>query len=161
MSKIDNRKGFTMVELLATVVILGILAGVGVPLVYKNLNRARNSSYNHMLTGAYDAANNKILDESISCTSSSSCVFKLKDLVDGGYLENLDDPAEHGSMCDGVIEVVPSSNTSTSLKSYDYICYLKCSSYSTTVKWESGSSADDYSSSPSDTDRLVNLFNDL
>ena len=159
MSKIDNKKGFTMVELLATVVILGILAGVGVPLVYKNLNKARNSSYNHMLTGAYDAANNKILNESISCTSSSSCAFKLKDLVDGGYLENLDDPAEHGSMCDGVIEVVP-SNTS-GLKSYNYTCYLKCSSYSNTVKWKNGAAADDYSSSPSDTDRMVNLFKGL
>ena len=57
-----KNKGFTMVELLATVVILGILAGIGVPLVYRYLNKARTNSYNHMLTGAYDAANNKIIE---------------------------------------------------------------------------------------------------
>lgn len=155
-----KNKGFTMVELLATVVILGILAGIGVPLVYRYLNKARTNSYNHMLTGAYDAANNKIIENNYNCVEGDDkCSFKLSVLVQEGYLEILDDPAKHGSMCDGVIKVVPS--TSSSLKSYDYICYLQCSGYSTTVKWESGAAADDYSSSPSDTEQLVGLFNRL
>ncbi len=158
-----ENKGFTMVELLATVVILGILAGIGVPLVYRYLNKARTNSYNHMLTGAYDAANNMIIENNYNCVEGedNKCIFKLSSLVQQDYLEILDDPAKHGSTCDGVIKVVPSSITTGSLKSYNYICYLQCSGYSTTVKWESGAAADDYSSSPSDTAHLVNLFKDL
>lgn len=34
-----NKKGFTMVELLAALVVLGVLAGVAVPSVTSNLNK--------------------------------------------------------------------------------------------------------------------------
>lgn len=159
MSKDDNKRGFTMVELLATVVILGILAGVGIPLVYRYLDKARNNSYNHMLTGAYDAANNKIIADNLDCSDDSKCTFELLDLVDEEYLENLDDPAKHGDMCDGLIKV--SSSSSSGLKSYNYSCYLECSSYSTAVKWENGAAADDYKEIPDELNKLHDELEDL
>lgn len=156
-----KNKGFTMVELLATVVILGILAGIGVPLVYRYLNKTRTNSYNHMLTGAYDAANNVVLEKNLSCgNDNNACYFRLSDLVENEYLENLDDPSKHGSKCDGVIRVsLPSSYSlnQNALKSYDYTCYLKCNNYSTTVKWQSGSAADEYVNTSALNDDLTNI----
>lgn len=159
MSKIDNKKGFTMVELLATVVILGILAGVGVPLVYRYLDKAKTNSYKHMLTGAYDAANNVVLEKNLSCgIGDNACYFELSALVENEYLENLDDPSKHGSVCNGVIRVSSAASLNQNvLKSYDYTCYLKCNNYSTTVKWKSGSAADEYVNTSDPNDDLTNI----
>lgn len=84
-----------MVELLAVVVILGIIVGIGVPLVSRYLDKARNNAYDHMFTASYDAANNIILDENMSCITSE-CYFKLSNLVDKGYIEDLADPGNQG-----------------------------------------------------------------
>lgn len=138
-----NKKGFTMVELLAVVVILGIIAGIGVPLVSRYLDKARNNAYDHMFTASYDAANNIILDENMSCITSE-CYFKLSNLVDKGYIEDLADPGNQGSTCDGMIEVSSGVSNSETLDAYSYICHLRCSSYSKTVKWESGAAANEY-----------------
>lgn len=131
-----KNKGFTLIELLAVITILGILAGIGVPAVTKHLRKARNSSYEHMLTGAYDAANNKILAENIICTAGArnSCKFTLKELMEEEYLETLLDPTQEGKACDGAIVVEPLID-SGKLDDYKYECYLKCSGYEETRKW--------------------------
>ena len=134
-------KGFTMVELLATVVILGILAGISTPLVSRYLTKARENNYEHMFTGAYDAANNYIIEINISI--SNAYYISLESLVDDDYLENLEDPGNLGNSCSGVIKLAPSS-LSSGLKTYNYTCLLECNNYSKVVKWEAGAAAKDY-----------------
>lgn len=135
-------KGFTMIELLATVVILGILAGISTPLVSRYLTKARENNYEHMFTGAYDAVNNYIIEKNETVTSAG-LYMRLSDLVAGGYLESLEDPGNlGGNPCKGVIKVEPFS--STGLKTYTYTCLLVCNNYSKVVKWDAGAAAKDY-----------------
>lgn len=149
-------KGFTMIELLATVVILGILAGISTPLVSRYLTKARENNYEHMFTGAYDAVNNYIIEENKTVTRAG-LYMKLSDLVAGGYLESLEDPGNlGGNHCDGVIKVEPFS--STGLKTYIYTCLLVCNNYSKAVKWENGAAAKDYMEDTSSHDALSNVL---
>ena len=41
----DNKKGFTLVELLATITILGILLGIAIPSVMGYMNRGKETYY--------------------------------------------------------------------------------------------------------------------
>lgn len=53
-----NKKGFTLIEILATVTILGILSGVAVIATSRYLDKARNDSYKAMEESSYVAAQN-------------------------------------------------------------------------------------------------------
>ena len=56
--KRKNNKGFTLVEILVAVVIMGILTGVAVPAVTHFIERSRQKSYETMEESLKDAAFN-------------------------------------------------------------------------------------------------------
>lgn len=45
MNKINNKKGFTLVELLAVIVVLAIIMVIAVPTIIKNMNQAKIKSF--------------------------------------------------------------------------------------------------------------------
>lgn len=141
MGKI-NGKGFSLVELLGVIVILGILSGVAVIAVSRYLNKSREQSYEIMEESIYSAAQNYVLD-SIDEFSGSKTV-NIEKLVEDGYLDPLVDPAKKdGSQCGGTV-VIKSKSASTvgSVDDVTYTIRLVCSMYM------SGGSADYYGDVP-------------
>ena len=63
-----DKKGFTLVELLAVIVILGILSTVGVISYGRYLDKARKQSYDAMFESIYDASQNYMMDYGIGFT---------------------------------------------------------------------------------------------
>lgn len=55
MKNIKSQKGFSMIELMMVVVIIGILAGVGIPQYQKFQMKAKQSEAKSLLTGMYTA----------------------------------------------------------------------------------------------------------
>lgn len=96
-----KNKGFTMVELLAVITIMGLLAMVAIPAVTKYLIKSRTTSLDTMVKSTYEAAENYMMNNNIIVRSGDPAyVIPAKTLVDEQYLEELIDPAGNSKRCD-------------------------------------------------------------
>lgn len=92
-----SNKGFSLVELLGAIVIMGILMAISLGAFGRYKQHAINQSYMTMSEGAADAAENYFMDYT-NATSVS-----IADLVDLQYLENAKDPASKERNCTGTV----------------------------------------------------------
>ena len=116
-----NNKGFTLVEVLAVIVIIAILGLIAVPSVLSIINTGRNSSYDIMVGSIKTAAsemyqdieyfdskiynyNNsgKIDDELIEISDDGEIEFNLQTLVNNGYLTGTNNE-DVSDACDGTL----------------------------------------------------------
>lgn len=96
-----KNKGFTMVELLAVITIMGLLAMVAIPAVTKYLIKSRTTSLDTMVKSTYEAAENYVMNNNIIVRSGDPAyVIPVQTLVDEQYLEALVDPAGNTERCD-------------------------------------------------------------
>ena len=58
-----NNKGFSMIELLGVIVIIGILAGLAIPAVTKYIGKTRDRAYDNIYESAYSAAQEKYMHD--------------------------------------------------------------------------------------------------
>lgn len=132
-----NEKAFTLTELLAVIVILGVLIGIAVPTYNNQINKARKKVYESYVSKVEDAAktfvercisknvcNNKNNpNKDISFYENNANGIKIKDLLDSGYIDKLDDP-KGGSACDGTVYLSTEYHNTT--YEYKYKVCLKC-----------------------------------
>lgn len=120
MRKLDN-KGFTMVELLAVIAILGILSGLGYEAVSKYKEKASDQSYDTMAKTAANAMEEYIMEygEVNSVT--------IKDLVDGQYMSPAQDPKDRAKQCKGKVNAIyPGGGNNELLEANSYEVYICC-----------------------------------
>ena len=123
-----NNSGFTLVELLAVIIILGILANTAIFISTRQLQKSRQR--------AYDQIANVLLDK-YSLKQDISLEFLTYD----GKLEEPIDPLTTNSNCTGIVKVKVAELGYTktqdeenmeeynALDSYTYRICLKCSNY--------------------------------
>jgi type IV pilus assembly protein PilA len=91
MKLLKNRKGFTLVELLAVIVVLAIIILIAMPSVMSAMDKARKNSLVTEIAEIGKIAQTAYADDSMGTGVTSIC-YNLKYLVENGYLDKkLDD----------------------------------------------------------------------
>ena len=91
MKKLNN-KGFTLVELLAVVVILVIIMLVAIPNISSSIERRKIKNETKMKEVIIDASElfvtnkEKYISLNLKYCSSKKCIMSVSELVDAGYL---------------------------------------------------------------------------
>lgn len=132
-----NDKGFTLIEILAAVVILGIISTLAVPAVYKYVTKSRNFSYENMYKTVYDAVKNYRLntnDDSVKgVTAPTYTKDDINNFVELDYLDPLIDPVDKSRQCSAEVYVFDCVDTDkTVLEDHSYSVQLTCLAHSGT-----------------------------
>lgn len=136
--KRKNNKGFTLIEILAAVVILGIISTIAVPAVYKYVTKTKDFSYENMYKTVYDAVKNYRIDTNdVSANGITAPTYTKADInnfVELNYLDPLIDPVDKSKTCSAEVYVTECRNStdSTVLKDHEYTVKLSCSAHSGT-----------------------------
>ena len=95
---INNNKGFTLVEILSVLVLIGLLFGLGVPAVSKISKNMKARTYNQKINLIEEAGklwgqDNKALLQKEDCEIESGVMYKcikitIKELIEEDYLDS-------------------------------------------------------------------------
>lgn len=160
-----NKKGFTMVELLAVIVILGVLGTIGVVATNKYLVQSREKSYKIMSQTLYEATMNCMIQGKCATpTKTMAVTYTSGKLVELGYIDSMKNPRSSGKDCDGKVTVLTSSENNIDYKKYTYTVSLKCEGVAdTTIQWpeaktdETLSKITEYSSNTVKSEKTYNV----
>lgn len=112
-----NNKGFTLVEVLAVVVILGVIAGIAVTGVLSSINKSKKASYNLMISDIVIASqmlyeeidfgkdynlysyNDDGITEDLLTISDYKINTNLQSLVSNGFLSGSENPCKDSDTC--------------------------------------------------------------
>ena len=125
------KKGFTLVELLSVIVILGILASIAIPTINTAINSSRNKAYNEQINTIQNAARTYMSknslklpnqEENAKCTISVSTLQKegllsVDDISNPKYKKNSSKPEEKFENFDGKVIVTFANNK----YNYEYV----------------------------------------
>ena len=133
--KRKNNKGFTLIEILGAIVILGIISTIAVPAVYKYVTKTKDFSYENMYKTVYDAVKNYRIDTNdVSANGITAPTYTKADInnfVELNYLDPLIDPADRSKKCSAEVYVFVCNNEDkTVLEDHSYSVQLTCSAYS-------------------------------
>lgn len=109
-----NEKGFTLVELLAAMAILGILSGLAIQAYTKYRLQTIKFAYDTLAESSSDAATNYELEH------MGTTEVTLQELYDGGYLENIKDPGKKDNKCSGRVKINKVKSQKSNDLDYNY-----------------------------------------
>lgn len=141
-----NKKAFTLVELLAAIIILGILAGLATSAYYKYLDNARKESFEMAEKTLLNDVKNAYAD----CLSNSGNEFcnnhpdfgyknetiYLSELIETGYSAKIKNPYNTDTHCDAYssyVEVIVNTENTGNNKDISYQVCLVCGNEQSTA----------------------------
>ena len=117
-----NNKGFTLVEILATIAILGILSGIVIGGVQKYIEKSRQQAYDTLASSSVDATKEYVMDH-----PGVKQVY-FDDLLEGNYIDNISNPKDNSSNCSGRVKVNTKKGSNGVLDDYTYNVFMCCGS---------------------------------
>ena len=119
-----NNKGFTFVEILAVIVLIGILSSIAIIGVSRYRENAKNKDYEALAKSSYSAMEEYMMKHPYKKEVS------LETLENGSFLSNRKDPGTKTTDCSGSVEVkMVTEGKNGSMDENNYIVYLCCTNY--------------------------------
>lgn len=119
MNILKNKKGFTLVELLAVLVVLAIIAVICYPIVTKIIANQKDKLSNEQKNSIIHAAKNYVASQAIS---DDTCL-SVSTLQSSGYLESGSIKNPNGGTLNGGVSVIWSNAN----QQYEYEYVESCS----------------------------------
>ena len=104
----EDRQGFTLVELITIVAILGLIALIVYPAINSVIRNVKTNSYNNQIAIIEKAAKTWSIDNSnLLKTDGSVYYLPVKELLEEGYISNdeIKDPRNSSKNLTGNIEI--------------------------------------------------------
>lgn len=119
-----NNKGFTLIELISIMVILGILALIAIPSISKHVNESREVAYKEQVERIVSATKKYVIESDEFLYSEKDKIqITLLELKKNGYLENEDlyNPITEKEL-NGCVNVEYNNSQGTYSYSYVEVC---------------------------------------
>ena len=121
-SKVVNSKGFTLIELIGTLIVISIIMVIAVPSITDTLKRIENRSYDIEVKNIENLAKTWLEEniETFNITSNNAINVSTKMLVSLGYISKTPvNPKKKGKKLNGCIRITYNNNNSQYSYSYD------------------------------------------
>ncbi len=128
-----NKKGFTMIELMATITLLGVMLTLAVVSVSKYLNKARDTVYKDYEDTLKNATTDYFLNHTgllPEINDANGTKVLATTLINEGYLENMKDPKNNSLNCNNNSYVIVTRKDNVGFNmDLEYKICLVCSKY--------------------------------
>lgn len=127
-----DKKGFTIVEILAVVFILGVISSIAIIGVTRYKYDAINNDYEALAKSAFNAMEEYVMANQYETKAN------LKKLEKENYLSNRKDPASKNIDCDGAVVVEQKERENNKIDEDIYIVYLCCPNHKKIYTYPTG-----------------------
>ncbi|RSL32265.1 prepilin-type N-terminal cleavage/methylation domain-containing protein [Salibacterium salarium] len=91
-----NERGLTLIELLAVIVILGIIAAIAVPSIGGIIDNSKKDAHIANAEQMVSSARLAQVSDLAVDEENGTYEYSIEDLVEGGYIENVESPGNNG-----------------------------------------------------------------
>jgi len=121
----NMKKGFTLVEMLAVVVLIGLLVVITVPSIKTIMNNAKEKSLEKQIDSIIESAKSWSVDNIDSLTENNTITVTIETLKKSGFLENekVINPVNNKEM-NGCVDIKYNSEFNQYEYKYDEECTL-------------------------------------